>query len=479
MAYPAYLASMPITILQIFRPSLTTLVIRGCLETAAYRDSDEAIIITLPQALPADIIERLALEIDDIDVSSFVELTGNQVIYKPVPALASGAHELRLIEYADDGSIVERGVWEFSVRAPSFAESSKVQLNATLEQSYRVAEKDQGSSQSDNQYYSAGGAKLNFQDRFYRRGVSAKFTIDNLATSLKIFNQRVDDTQGFDDFLGVNQDYGKLSGVSIDHIPISNDANQLTISTSYLDADIKSGSMDSTLNTERIVGDASSVAIDGLWLNKKFRSRFEYAQTNNKFNADNSDFGSISDTAYSTFLSYQAMTDNQLQWNISAELLDVSPNFYSVANDSLASDNLTYTIKNAFHYQSWSADLFYKNSRDNRDKQFDSTNTVDTYGLTIGFLGDENKYGKWLGTPEHFLSIQTLNNQLPESASNQEENFNISNMQLDNVFTYINGQWSLLLAYDEQKDKLNSQDNESTLSTEFAGFWQMNKYANK
>ena len=92
----------------------------------------ETIHILLPKRLPAETLQHLALELDDIDVTSLVALTGNQADVTPVQPLAWGKHHLRLVEYATDGSIIERGDWTLDVRQSKQFREATLQTNATL-----------------------------------------------------------------------------------------------------------------------------------------------------------------------------------------------------------------------------------------------------------------------------------------------------------------------------------------------------------
>ncbi len=84
-------------------------------------------------------ISLLALELDGIDVSEIVELeetdTGYLISVTPPQPLNQGSHELRLVEYTNDGEILERGAWAFGV---SGIDTGTLSSNISLQGGYRL-----------------------------------------------------------------------------------------------------------------------------------------------------------------------------------------------------------------------------------------------------------------------------------------------------------------------------------------------------
>ena len=79
--------------------------------------TSEALEITLPGNLPDANYGYLALELDNVDISRYVEVVGNRIIYQPAQPMAAGEHQLRIVEYSETGKIVERGAWQLDVGA--------------------------------------------------------------------------------------------------------------------------------------------------------------------------------------------------------------------------------------------------------------------------------------------------------------------------------------------------------------------------
>ncbi len=111
------------------------------LADAAARKPVDPIRITLP-ALPGAVLQRLALELDDVDVTATVVRQGNQIVFTPPQPLSFGDHLLRLVEHGADGSITERGLWKISVRKTAAFREASLLGNVTVNLVRRIADKN-------------------------------------------------------------------------------------------------------------------------------------------------------------------------------------------------------------------------------------------------------------------------------------------------------------------------------------------------
>jgi hypothetical protein len=69
-------------------------------------------------ALPAETLEKLALELDSFDVTAYVSTSdGRHAVFTPPQPIGPGKHVLRLIEYQAGGQLVERGRWTLEIRS--------------------------------------------------------------------------------------------------------------------------------------------------------------------------------------------------------------------------------------------------------------------------------------------------------------------------------------------------------------------------
>jgi len=87
---------------------------------AETRSSREPIVILLPDGLDPATFGRLAVELDDLDVTAFADIASGSLTLVPPEALGTGTHSLRLSERGDDGSILERGAWALEIRHSAF-----------------------------------------------------------------------------------------------------------------------------------------------------------------------------------------------------------------------------------------------------------------------------------------------------------------------------------------------------------------------
>jgi hypothetical protein len=94
----------------------------------------------LVAGIPQDVPQRLAVELDDIDVTSLAALDGSDIVITPAQPLAFGKHSLRLVEYTPDGGIAERGQWSFEIRKSAAFRDAHLEANVALNVTERVAD---------------------------------------------------------------------------------------------------------------------------------------------------------------------------------------------------------------------------------------------------------------------------------------------------------------------------------------------------
>jgi hypothetical protein len=84
--------------------------------------------------------QQLALELDEVDISSLVNVQGDKVIFNPPQPLASGKHQLRLVQNLPNGDIQEIGVWTLVVRKSTSFSEKQLQSNISLGVNKRLAD---------------------------------------------------------------------------------------------------------------------------------------------------------------------------------------------------------------------------------------------------------------------------------------------------------------------------------------------------
>ncbi len=107
---------------------------------AGYHEPQSSFRIRLPAELTPEQLQALSLELNGIDVSAMVGRDGEFAVFAPPGALTPGEHELRLVEYAEDGEIRELGVWVFQVRESRAFQAASWEARGNLTASERIAD---------------------------------------------------------------------------------------------------------------------------------------------------------------------------------------------------------------------------------------------------------------------------------------------------------------------------------------------------
>jgi len=106
--------------------------------TEGKRGPSDTIRLQIPKLTDA-VIQRLALELDDMDISAMVSIEGKDILFTPPQPLPWGAHQLRLIETMSDGNIREVGVWSIEIRKSALFREAGLQSTVNLSVSDSLA----------------------------------------------------------------------------------------------------------------------------------------------------------------------------------------------------------------------------------------------------------------------------------------------------------------------------------------------------
>jgi len=109
-------------------------------QSNSYREPMQSFRIHIPKSVPTDVLQSLVLELDNIDVTAMVTRDGEYAAFTPIQPLEFGKHVLRLVEYAADGDINEKGYWEVSVRRSSLFREADYAADINLTASQRIAD---------------------------------------------------------------------------------------------------------------------------------------------------------------------------------------------------------------------------------------------------------------------------------------------------------------------------------------------------
>jgi len=109
---------------------------------SGYYGPQDELRMGIPAQVPVEALQQLKLEVDGIDVTSFIELDAGDAVYKPVQPFAWGQHEAHVIEYTPEGEMIERGKWIFEVRKTNSLREASLNAELSLTGRERIAQRD-------------------------------------------------------------------------------------------------------------------------------------------------------------------------------------------------------------------------------------------------------------------------------------------------------------------------------------------------
>jgi hypothetical protein len=362
--------------------------------------------------IPEDTPERLGVELDNIDVTALAVLDGTDIVVTPAQPISFGAHVLRLVESARDGSIVERGQWAFEIRKSAVFREAHLQANAMLNATQRIAEHNanagrqqaNGSAQvqgavANDDWQAKGAASIvaNSQSDqmprhdghldigqylieaqrgavsgrigdqgamapdnlvmqgFARRGVSADVVAGGVARFTG-FSMHATPVAGSSNLTGVQDRQDRVDGVVATLSPVQGRPEVLALSGTYVDGNGTSASGAGVAGSpQSFGGHAGSVAADARLLDQLLRLRGEYARSGYDFDGTGGTLEQQSGHAYSALANYlpwhQLMVLGQpLVWNVGAQKQLLSTFFHSPANPGAVADR---DMRQAFTGVNW------------------------------------------------------------------------------------------------------------------------------
>lgn len=382
----------------------------------------------VPAEMPVEVLQRLSMELDGIDVTSFITREGGKALYRPPQPLAYGPHQVRLVEYLPDGNIVERALFNLEVRKNAlFREAdatAAVSISATrrldddnlstsvdkgqqqggANLSTRVANADwQANADMDLIYISqpeltANGRRVDLAqglvsaargpvavragdqsiaasnfilNGYARRGVSGSVRLDGLRSEFTGFALRTASINGFAHWPGVTDSGNRTDGILWTTSPLAQNPERLQISATYLNGE---GSPDGSSVTgldEAVTNDASSLVVDSLTWDQRLRLRGEYARSTTDFDASASALDETTDDAFDLLAVYQhpqrELQGSAFYWNLGAEHRRVGLDFYSLGNVGQTADKELNQLFGGLNWGGWSLNGQLAREGDNID----------------------------------------------------------------------------------------------------------------
>jgi hypothetical protein len=365
------------------------------------RGRSEPIVILLPADLDSATYERLAVELDDLDITAFAAVEDGTLTLLPPEALSTGSHVLRLIERGEDGSILERGVWVLDIRHSESVRDLSLRADLAGEVNARVADNgittpsqhvtgesagnaeaaaggeqwrvsaqgnylynsqlelglDQrnldigeyrldGDIEDENFFagltvgdHDTGIDNLLMQD-FYRRGLSFRAgTVDD-SLSVIGFVQRPEALVGTRHVTGISHDEDRIQGASVSVRPVEALRDNVVLTGTFYTGEGSDGGFG--IGTEEIINEGSgwSVAADTLWFDQSLRLRGEYAQSEFDFDGKDEGFGAEGAAAYGVLASLEPLRGATLEGNTFTWTLGVQREQVDTFFQSLANPSL-------------------------------------------------------------------------------------------------------------------------------------------
>ena len=332
------------------------------------RGRDDPIVILLPADLDPAVYDNLAVELDDLDVTAFVQVESGRLTVTPPETLSTGSHSLRLVERGSDGSILERGYWSLAVRHSDLIRDLSLTADLAGEVNGRVAENgidtppqhvtaesggnveaaagddhwrlrvqgnylynsqielglderniDIGEYRIDGDFeqdsFFAGftvgdhdtGIENLIMSGFYRRGASFRAGLSDNSLTVTGFVQSSEALVGSRHMLGISHDEDRIEGASVAIRPIAALRDNIVLTGTFYSGEGSDGGFG--IGTEEVIneGDGWSVAADTLWFDEALRLRGEYAQASFDFDGKNEGFDAETAEAYSVLASLEPL----------------------------------------------------------------------------------------------------------------------------------------------------------------------------
>lgn len=373
-----------------------------------------------PEAQIAPHWDRLSFELDGIDVTAMLERReGGAQLALPMP-LSRGAHRLRVVYGAADGSLVEWADWTFHVAGEPI---HRARADITLQLQQRLL--NQGTLVADVPWnmQAEGAAKLHAQREaedwtttadaelwlntrrpsslhgnaldlgeyllqadggdvqwrlghhqvpheslihadFQRRGLSFRMALPG-ASTFNGFAMRSEPTAGFRSFTGISEPQHRVGGMVFERQLLQSAGGGLSVSAALVSGqgnDLQ-GQNDPDLLSSTPLHKGTSWALGGEaqgW-NRRLRLRAEVARSRYDWDPEgllSPGSGTETDNAHALSLHLKSADEpGAAQWSLDLEHRDVGTFFRSVAHIGLASDKVMNRLRGAWRQGHWLAGM--------------------------------------------------------------------------------------------------------------------------
>ncbi len=412
--------------------------------------------------------ERRAVELDDMDVTALLTVEGNVLVLRPAQPLAPGWHHLRLVEYTEDGEIIERGAWRFEVRrsrlwrerdgewqaglalnralgqvpaaprttlegtgrANGAVESGRWRLQGESDLIYQPRDelRSQAMSPLDASAFTASATRgpwrlaagqqtplvpgLIAEDGFLRRGVSLGFERPRRGTRVTAFALRSQEVVGLAAGLTPTDD-DRLTGLTLTTRPLAGRREDLLVSATWLQGRDPGAVGDGVGGDPDLAarGDAYALAVDTFLWQRRLRLRGEWAGSRYDYDGAGPLTAERS-RAHALWAGYTParplnLGQTQVNWETGVEWRRLGSFFRSLANPSAGADRAGWRAFFTATWDGFDLRLDGGRERDNVDALPALPRiAIDRWGAALAWSPVQWQPPGWLGQPRLGLDTQ-------------------------------------------------------------------------
>ncbi|MGM0982762.1 MAG: hypothetical protein ACQEXG_04955 [Pseudomonadota bacterium] len=453
----------------------------------------------------------IRLELDSIDVTEMVTWESLSLLYQPVRAMSAEEHELRLMYYGEDGSVEELGYWTFQVRQTAAFKTIRVEGNSELTANQRLAEHNMAGPEAFNasgfsQWYSEleadhlrieGHADLEYvnqasqgttgrrldmtrmtllaetetarvaagdqqmgdtsliMDGYQQRGMAGDISLADLQSDMRLFSMSSTRNLGLRDGIGLDDDDNRITGGRWQTRWEPGDSTEIQFSSTYLSGRVSSTSASkwSANPVNRVHdGDAWNAVMDGFFLDRSLRMRFEHATSRYDFDGRDFGFEAVEDNAWSGLITLDpepSEAETPIHWSFGVEAQKVGAFYRSLAHRALPNDLYMRRLFVSGERDKWFWDTSFTVEEDNVDSNA-SYPTTETrrWNAQLGYSDyEEPEPGSifaYLGQPSYTLSLdRSRRKDLSTPSSYFPEDLTTEGVQLGASFQKERWNWSV------------------------------------
>lgn len=389
---------------------------------------DEALVIELPESLSGSELDGMFIELDGIDVTQMVNIDGRHVIFTPATPYYAGGHSLRLVKMGKNRQLVELNRWRFTTSSTPPKESPTT-VSGSIDATYtNIPWKDsnpdrniprnnlasqmqvQAATQANGwQFTARGNGFLNTEDdfnpaqenievgeyllsaerpsedvstllrlgnhdigasnllmdKYYRRGASAEFNIDQNHAIVTAFSQDPAPAIGNRNITGVGKSNQRASGIHTTFRPTESERLEVegtiykgegTVSNSFTATGVTTTPISTTpvpLTYSHDEGSGSQVGLSAILVPDLITMRTQYAESKFDFDGVAGNPAEDDDAERASFvftpLGKMVSDDGRLQrWTIETYYQRTGTFFDTLLNPTLEKDRNIYAVNSSY-----------------------------------------------------------------------------------------------------------------------------------